>query len=121
MVLIVTSKVNAHPHIGTNKLPKIISSIRNTIEKYGGKINFNSKLIDIRIEKNKVKSIIISNGNEIFTKKIILATGHSARDIFYLLHRKNIKIELKTFAVGVRIEHPQKLIDKIQYKNKSKK
>ena len=109
-------KVNAHPHIGTNKLPKIISSIRNTIEKYGGKINFNCKLIDIIIEKNQVKSIILSNGTEIFTKKIILATGHSARDIFYLLHRKNIKIDLKTFAVGVRIEHPQKLIDKIQYK-----
>tara|TARA_B100001093_G_scaffold455381_1_gene465479 strand:- start:69777 stop:71318 length:1542 start_codon:yes stop_codon:yes gene_type:complete len=109
-------KVNAHPHIGTNKLPKIISSIRNTIEKYGGKINFNSKLIDIKIEKNKIKSIIISNGVEVFTEKIILATGHSARDIFYLLNKKNIKIELKTFAVGVRIEHPQKLIDKIQYK-----
>ena len=109
-------KINAHPHIGTNKLPKIIASIRETITKYGGEIKFDSRVIDISIKNKKIHSIILSNGKNIKTSKLILATGHSARDIFYMLNEKNIKLEVKTFAVGVRIEHPQSLIDQIQYK-----
>ena len=109
-------KVNTHPHIGTNKLPKIIESIRNTIIKYGGEIIFNSKVTNINTKKNSIYSIEIENKNIIKTSKIILATGHSARDIFNILYNKNIDLELKPFAIGVRIEHTQKLIDKIQYK-----
>ena len=118
----------AHPHIGTNKLPQIITNIRETILQYGGEVHFNSKLTDIGIENNKVKSVEINSnlpaghglagqaGFQLPTSNIILATGHSARDIFELLDRKNILIEAKPFALGVRIEHPQSLIDSIQYK-----
>ncbi len=106
----------AHPHIGTNKLPGIIINIRETILQFGGEIHFNSKLTDIIIQNNKVKSVEINSNFQLATSNIILATGHSARDIFELLHKKNILIEAKPFALGIRIEHPQKLIDSIQYK-----
>ncbi|MBJ7428989.1 MAG: FAD-dependent oxidoreductase [Bacteroidia bacterium] len=110
----------SHPHIGTNKLPHIIEKIRETILSCAGEIHFNSKLTDITLDGDKIKSIEITN-NEIRNSKfefenLILATGHSARDIFELLHRKKIAIEAKPFALGVRIEHPQALIDSIQYK-----
>lgn len=106
----------AHPHIGTNKLPHIITAIRETILHYGGEVHFNTKLTDIILNNNEVIGIEI-NGKEVLkTKHVILATGHSARDIFELLHHKNILIEAKPFALGVRIEHPQALIDSIQYK-----
>ena len=107
--------IDAHPHIGTNKLPKIIQNIRKTIINYGGKVIFNARVIDILIKNNEVNGVEIQNGDIINAKKIILATGHSARDIFELLHHKNIKIEAKPFALGVRVEHSQKLIDQIQY------
>ena len=107
--------IDAHPHIGTNKLPKIIQNIRETIINYGGKVIFNSRVIDILIKNDEVNGVEIQNGDIINVKKIILATGHSARDIFELLHHKNIKIEAKSFALGVRVEHDQKLIDQIQY------
>jgi len=106
----------AHPHIGTNKLPQIITNIRETIIHYGGEVHFNSKLTNIGIENNKIKSVELNSNLQFPTSTIILATGHSARDIFELLHRKNILIEAKPFALGVRIEHPQGLIDSIQYK-----
>ncbi len=113
----------AHPHIGTNKLPGIISNIRQTIIDCGGEVHFNTKLTDIIIENGEVKGVKVSTGNTlspaentINTSALILATGHSARDIFELLHRKGILIEAKPFALGVRIEHPQELIDSIQYK-----
>jgi len=106
----------AHPHIGTNKLPQIITNIRETILQYGGEVHFNSKLTDIGIENNKIKSVEINSNLKLQTSNLILATGHSARDIFELLDRKNILIEAKPFALGVRIEHPQSLIDSIQYK-----
>ncbi len=106
----------AHPHIGTNKLPAIITSIRETILQYGGEVHFNSKLTDIEIENNKIKSVEINSNFKLKTSNIILATGHSARDIFELLHKRNILIEAKPFALGVRIEHPQNVIDSIQYK-----
>lgn len=107
--------VDAHPHIGTNKLPKIITAMREAIIENGGEVHFNSKLTDIKIENNAVKAIEINNVNWLHCVNLILATGHSARDIFYLLHTKNIKIEAKGFAIGVRAEHQQQLIDYIQY------
>lgn len=107
--------INAHPHIGTNKLPLIVEQIRETILKYGGEIHFNSKLTDLVIENKIIKAIEINNDTILEVDELILATGHSARDIFELLNRKNILIESKPFALGVRIEHPQELIDSIQY------
>jgi len=113
-------RVNAHPHIGTNKLPKIIQSIRDTIIQYGGEVLFNSRLTDISIKNNAVKGVELQNGIKIESNKIILATGHSARDIFELLHQKGIAIEVKPFAFGIRVEHTQELIDQIQYKCKTR-
>lgn len=107
--------IEAHPHIGTNKLPKIIEDIREEIIERGGKVLFDTKLTDIIVKNNEVLGIITQNGDTIESSKIILATGHSARDIFELLDRKKILIEAKPFALGVRAEHPQELIDKIQY------
>jgi len=113
-------RVNAHPHIGTNKLPKIIQAIRNTIIQYGGQVLFDSRLTDISIKNNAVKGVELQNGTKIEANKIILATGHSARDIFELLHQKGITIEAKAFAFGIRVEHTQELIDQIQYKGKTR-
>ena len=107
--------IDAHPHIGTNKLPKIIQAIRETIIQYGGEVLFNTRVTDILIKSNEVNGVSTQNGKTINANKIILATGHSARDIFELLHRKGILIEAKPFALGVRVEHSQQLIDSIQY------
>ncbi len=106
---------DAHPHIGTNKLPGVIKNIRQTILDAGGKILFNTKLTDFIIEDDKIKSILTQNGAQIDVQTVILATGHSARDIYYLLDKKGILLEEKSFAMGVRVEHPQDLIDSIQY------
>lgn len=106
---------DAHPHIGSNKLPKIVANIRETILKYGGEIHFDSLVTDFIIEENVMKGVVVNDSDSHFGKAVILATGHSARDIYQLLFRKNIPIEAKPFALGVRIEHSQKLIDKIQY------
>ena len=113
-------RIEAHPHIGTNKLPKIIQNIRETILQYGGEILFDSRVIDILIKDNKIDGIQLQNGDEIHASKVILATGHSARDIFELLHKKEIEIEAKAFAIGIRVEHTQDLIDQIQYKCKTR-
>ncbi len=107
--------VDAHPHIGTNKLPQIIQDMREKIIEMGGKVLFETRLTDIIIKNNEVQGIVTKNGDTILANKIILATGHSARDIFELLDRKQIFIEAKAFALGVRAEHPQTLIDSIQY------
>lgn len=112
--------VDAHPHIGTNKLPKIISNMRETILKCGGEIHFESKLVDIHYQGDLVKAILIKNllSGTVYEHRIeqvILATGHSARDIYELLDAKGILIEAKPFALGVRVEHPQEYIDSIQY------
>jgi uncharacterized FAD-dependent dehydrogenase len=107
--------IEAHPHIGTNKLPKIIQDIREKIIEMGGLVLFETRLTDIIIKNNEVQGIVTQSGDTILSDKIILATGHSARDIFELLDRKNIFIEVKPFALGVRAEHPQSLIDSIQY------
>ncbi|MEZ4793840.1 MAG: FAD-dependent oxidoreductase [Gelidibacter sp.] len=107
--------VDAHPHIGTNKLPKVVQNIRETIINYGGEIHFETRVTDFVIQNNKIKGVQLQNGDEMKANRVILATGHSARDIFYLLHKKNIQLEAKSFAMGVRIEHPQHIIDSIQY------
>ncbi|HIP36842.1 MAG TPA: FAD-binding protein [Crocinitomix sp.] len=110
--------IEAHPHIGTNKLPKIIQNIRASIIENGGEVHFNSKLTDFIVENKVLKSIEINQNQIIKTDRLILATGHSARDIYELLHQRKIKIEAKPFALGVRIEHQQKIIDQIQYHGK---
>lgn len=107
--------IEAHPHIGTNKLPKIIQDIRKKIIEMGGLVLFETKLTDIIIKNNEVLGIVTQSGDTLLSNKIILATGHSARDIFELLDRKKVFIEAKPFALGVRAEHPQSLIDSIQY------
>ncbi|WNM20286.1 NAD(P)/FAD-dependent oxidoreductase [Flavobacterium capsici] len=107
--------VEAHPHIGTNKLPQIIQDIREKIIECGGQVMFETRVTDFIIKANEIHGVVLQNGDTITANKVILATGHSARDIFELLDRKKILIEAKPFALGVRAEHPQELIDKIQY------
>ncbi len=109
-------KVDAHPHIGTNKLPAIITAMREQIIACGGEVNFEQKITDLELTGDCITSLEINNTKKIPVQAVILATGHSARDIFYLLHKKNIAIEAKPFALGVRIEHPQEIVDACQYK-----
>lgn len=107
--------VNARPHIGTNKLPHIIQNIRETIINRGGEVRFEAKLVDIVVKDGEVKAVKLASGEEIPCNKVILATGHSARDIFELFRQKQWQVEAKPFALGVRIEHPQEIIDRAQY------
>ncbi len=107
--------VDAHPHIGTNKLPQIIVAMRECIIANGGEVHFNAKLTDFTIKENRIEGIEINNEKKYAVNHLVLATGHSARDIFELLHEKNVKILAKPFALGVRVEHTQAFIDKIQY------
>jgi uncharacterized FAD-dependent dehydrogenase len=111
--------VDAHPHIGTNKLPQIIGAIRQQIVDCGGSLLFEKKVIDLVLQDQLIQSVRTADGDRLDGSAVILATGHSARDIYHLLHRKKILIEVKPFALGVRIEHPQELIDHIQYKTAS--
>lgn len=105
----------AHPHIGTNKLPHIITEMRKQIEDCGGEILFEKKLVDFKIADNNIQLIITADGDSLKADAYVLASGHSARDIFILLDDKKILVEQKPFALGVRIEHPQTIIDSIQY------
>ncbi len=107
--------IDAHPHIGSNKLPNIVANIRETILHYGGQVHFDAHVTDLIIEDKEVKGVIVNESQEHYASATVLATGHSARDIYYLLHEKGVALEMKPFALGVRIEHPQQLIDKIQY------
>lgn len=107
--------VDAHPHIGTNKLPKVVTNLRETILKYGGEIHFNSRVVDFIIKNNAIQALRLQNEKELKANRVILATGHSARDIYYLLNKKKIALQAKSFAMGVRVEHPQHIIDSIQY------
>jgi len=106
----------AHPHIGTNKLPGIISAMRDAIIAAGGEVHFKERVVEIITDKSKIKGVSTESGKVFLADQLILATGHSARDIFQHLVDKNIPIEQKPFAIGVRIEHTQKLIDTCQYK-----
>ncbi len=110
----------SHPHIGSDRLPKIISNMRATIIKYGGEILFNKKVNSLIKEQNKVVGCTTSDGTEYRGKAIILATGHSARDVYAMLNEQGIDLEIKGFAMGVRVEHPQELINSIQYHTKKK-
>lgn len=105
----------AHPHIGTNKLPHIIEAIREQIIACGGEIHFEHKLTDLVVSSNTLHEIVLNNQLRVKVKHLVLATGHSARDIYELLHKHAIYLESKPFALGVRIEHPQALIDTWQY------
>lgn len=104
----------AHPHIGTNKLPKIITAIRETIEQAGGEIRFDSRVVDFLFE-GEMKGVKLQNNEEVGGVAVLLATGHSARDIFQLCQSKKVKIEAKPFALGVRVEHSQEQIDQARY------
>lgn len=106
---------DAHPHIGTNKLPRLVQALRETIIEHGGEVRFDTRVDDFIIENGKIKGVLTQYGEQVLGTGIILATGHSARDIFYLLHHRGILIEAKPFAMGVRIEHQQSLVDQIQY------
>ncbi|AYD47935.1 NAD(P)/FAD-dependent oxidoreductase [Arachidicoccus soli] len=105
----------AHPHIGTNKLPQIMVAMREAILAAGGQFLFEKKVIDFELLNGQIKSVQTADGDSFSAAAVVLATGHSARDIFELLHKKNILIEAKPFALGVRVEHPQALINQIQY------
>lgn len=113
-------RINARPHIGTNKLPGIMEAMRNFIEENGGEIHFEKRVVDFIIEFDQIKGVKTADGNVFKEEAVILATGHSADDIYRLLRDKKIYIEMKPFALGVRAEHPQSLIDSIQYKRKER-
>lgn len=104
----------SHPHIGSDKLPKVIREIRNTILSHGGEIKFSTSMKKLEIREGKVTGLITDKG-ELIEGPVILATGHSAHDVYHYLHSEGIKLEAKGFAMGVRLEHPQEVIDKITY------
>ena len=106
---------DAHPHIGTDKLPRIIANIRETIRSCGGEVRFDTRVADFIVKNHTVRGVIDQRGNRLEGMAVILAAGHSARDIYKVLHRNGIALEAKSFAMGVRVEHPQRLIDSIQY------
>ena len=106
---------DAHPHIGSNKLPNIVSEIRKTIEQHGGEVLFDKYVVDMDIKDARVSGVHCADGSHYESNNIVLATGHSARDIYELLDRKEVHMTPKDFAMGVRVEHPQSLIDKMQY------
>lgn len=110
--------VDAHPHIGTDKLPRVIENMRNTIIECGGEVHFETRMDSLIIEKNKITGIETNTGKT-FKGPVILATGHSARDVYRWLYDNGIEMETKGIAVGVRLEHPSMLIDQIQYHNKN--
>jgi len=107
--------IDAHPHIGTNKLPNVISQIRQSILEAGGLINFGTKVVDFIIENQQIQGVLADKGVKIATNHLILATGHSARDVYRWFFENDFLLENKSFALGVRVEHPQNLIDSIQY------
>lgn len=114
---------DAHPHIGTDKLPRVIENMRMQIERSGGEVHFQTKMTELLLDGNRVegvKALNLSTGaEEIYCGPVILATGHSARDVYQYLSKANIDIEAKGIAVGVRLEHPSELIDQIQYHNRN--
>jgi uncharacterized protein len=107
--------VDAHPHIGTNKLPAIITAIRDAIRAAGGEVRFGARVADLLLDGDQLKGVVLATGEDVCGSRLILATGHSARDVFELLHRRQVLIERKDFALGVRLEHPQAIIDQLRY------
>lgn len=107
--------IDAHPHIGTNKLPGIITAMREAIIAAGGGVRFGAKVIGLHREGPAVKGVLMADGSMLSAEATVLATGHSARDVYRMLHSGGIRIERKDFALGVRVEHPQAIIDQAQY------
>ena len=116
--------IEAHPHIGSNKLPKVVQAMRQSIQQAGGEIRFETRVTDFLMQEIKgekrMVGVITQNGEEILGESVILATGHSARDIFEICRQRGVLLEAKPFAMGVRVEHPQPLIDQIQYRQKAR-
>ncbi|HEX8657119.1 MAG TPA: FAD-dependent oxidoreductase [Hymenobacter sp.] len=108
--------VDAHPHIGTNKLPAVVQALREAIIDAGGEVHFDTRVADLLLANNRLRGVVTASGQALEAEATILATGHSARDIYELLHRRGVLIEAKPFALGVRVEHPQALIDQAQYR-----
>lgn len=106
--------VDAHPHIGSDRLPKIIKSMRDTIREYGGEVRFGTRMESLLIEDGKVRGVRLADGSQL-SGPVILATGHSARDVYRMLHASGVGLEAKGLAIGVRLEHPQHVIDCLQY------
>ena len=107
--------IDTHPHIGSDRLPGVIRNMRNSISNAGGIVRFETRVDDLILENNSIKGVVTSTGEKITAKAVILATGHSARDVYHFLNRRSVEIEAKSWAMGVRVEHPQDLIDEIQY------
>ncbi|MBI9060463.1 MAG: FAD-binding protein [Marinilabiliaceae bacterium] len=107
--------IDAHPHIGTDRLPGVIKGMRESIIKVGGEVHFDTKVTDVILENDKITGVVLENGDKVEGRAVVLATGHSAKDVYYLLNDKKITLEAKTWAMGVRVEHPQEMIDQIQY------
>lgn len=112
--------VDAHPHIGSNKLPGIVANIRETILHYGGEIHFESRVTDLLLHQGNAIGVVVNDRDTWKADAVLIATGHSARDMYALLHQRGVRLEAKPFALGVRAEHPQALIDEIQYGQKSR-
>jgi uncharacterized protein len=110
----------AHPHLGTDKLPGIISCIRKSILDAGGLFILEKRVTDLLIDGNAIKGVVTADNEKILSPYVVLATGHSARDIYDICHNRGVELEIKPFAMGVRVEHPQELIDKIQYHGNSR-
>jgi len=107
--------IDAHPHIGTNVLPRVIVAVRNSILNAGGEFHFNSRITNLLIRDQEAKGVVLQDGTKVEGIAVVLATGHSSRDIYRMLHENRLHLEAKSFAVGVRVEHPQEMIDLIQY------
>ncbi|HEX2686547.1 MAG TPA: NAD(P)/FAD-dependent oxidoreductase [Kofleriaceae bacterium] len=107
--------VDARPHIGSNKLPKVITALRETLERVGSELRFGARVVDLIVRDRRAIGVLLADGGEVTGRAVVIATGHSARDVHGLLARAGVRLEAKPFAMGVRIEHPQPLIDRIQY------
>ena len=107
--------VEAHPHIGSNKLPGIIAAVRAPLESHGGEVRFGAHVVDILVDGGRVRGLALADGDVIDAERVVLATGHSARDVYELFAARGWRLEAKPFALGVRVEHPQALIDEQQY------
>jgi len=107
--------VDARPHIGSNKLPKVITALRERLEAVGGEVRFGARVVDLIVRDRRAIGVRLADGGEVTGRAVVIATGHSARDVHELALRAGVRLEAKPFAMGVRIEHPQPLIDRIQY------
>jgi uncharacterized FAD-dependent dehydrogenase len=107
--------IDAHPHIGTNKLPAIVQALRESVESAGGEVHFGTRVTDIVIKSGEAVGVVTHSGDIVSGAAVVLATGHSARDIYEMLAAKGVQLEAKPFALGLRVEHEQRVIDQFQY------